>query len=137
MLKIKNTEIEFILSVDSAEENSAEFPYYSTCFILSTTLLSKEINYSATWEVYNGEIEKFKSQLINLKDKKNNDKASLTLINENSSITIEKITTPYETYLFKFRLSSSTNLNVYIQGESILDQSYISEIITGVSDLLK
>jgi len=137
MLKIKTPEIEFTLTVDSTEENSADFPYYSICFKLSTLFISKEIRYSAIWEAYNSEIETFKSELIRLKDKDDNGEVTLSLMNENSTLTIVKITSPYEVYVFRYRLSSSANSELFIQGESILDQTYISAIVMGVDDLLK
>ncbi len=104
MLKIKTPEIEFILTVDEAEENSADFSYYSVYFKLSVVFHSKEINYSATWEAYNGEVETFKSELIRLKDKDDNGEVTLSLMNGSSTLTIVKITSPYETYAFRYKI---------------------------------
>lgn len=137
MLEIKNTEIEFIITVDDKQINSADYPYYEIYLKLSITFISGGVKYTSIWGCYNGEIKKFRAELTDLKDNNRNNTVVFSPMNESSTLTIEKITTPYETYILTLKLFSSLNSETFIYSKSILDQSYLSGIIEGVSDLLK
>jgi len=137
MLAIKNPEIELTITVDDTEINSTDYPYYEIYLKLSITFISVGVKYTSIWGCYNGELEKFRAELTDLKDNNRNNTVVFSPMNESSTLTIEKITTPYETYILTLNLFSSLNSETFIYSKSILDQSYLSGIIEGVSDLLK
>jgi len=137
MLEIKNTEIEFIITVDDIQINYADHSYYERYLKILTTFISDGVKYSSAWGCYNGEIEKFRAELTDLKDNNRNNAVIFSPMNDSNTLTIEKITTPYETYILTLKLFSSLNSETFIYSKSILDQSYLPGIIEGVSDLLK
>lgn len=136
MLTIKNQEVELTISVDDKEINSSDYPYYETYLKLLITFTSGGVKYVSIWGCYNGEIEKLKTELTDLRYSNHNNPVIFSPMDESSSITIEKITIPYEAYIFTLKLFSSLNSKTFIHSESILDQSYITGIIEGVINLL-
>ncbi|EBZ5771631.1 hypothetical protein EC412_05000 [Salmonella enterica subsp. enterica serovar Redlands] len=137
MFEIITPEIKLTISINERENNSDEFHYYSIIFKLFIEFISEGIHYEKVWDCYIGELEKFKSELIKLRDSVDYDEVILSPMCETSSLAIEKIVTPYETYRFKFNLASSVHSLISIQGMTMLDQSYIPGIIIGVDELLK
>ncbi|HDT2171823.1 TPA: hypothetical protein QHO80_004735 [Escherichia coli] len=137
MLKIENSEIKFTISVNDAINNSDDFYYYSICFKLFIEFISKSIRYEAAWECYIGEIEEFKSSLVNLMNNMEYGEVIFSPRLETSKLVIEKIVKPYETYCFNFNLPTVVNSQISVQGMTILDQSYIPGIIMELEALLK
>lgn len=136
MLEIENAEIKIIVSVSDIINNSDDFLFYSKCFKLLINFVSESINYEATWECYTGEIEEFKSGLINLTRSEKCDEVVFSPMLETGKLVIEKIIKPYETYCFKFILPSTVNSQISVQGMTMLDQSYMPDIITRLEELL-
>lgn len=137
MLEIKNSEIELTITVDDTETNSADYPYYERHIKLLITFITGGIKYTSIWGCYNGELETFRSNLTDLKYSNNSNPVVFSPREENSTLAIEKITTPYESHVLILKLFSSLNSETFIHSKSILDQSYLPVIIRGISDLLK
>ena len=98
--------------------------------------IAGSITFTKIWGCYHGEVENFKSNLLLLKKQPGGEKVIWTLMNELSILSLEKMTIPYEAYHFTFKFPASVNSDVYIGGQTILDQSYINCIINDINEAL-
>ncbi|AGB78092.1 hypothetical protein D782_2109 [Enterobacteriaceae bacterium strain FGI 57] len=135
-MQITNSEIHLSITTIGKIENAPQFDFYCECYDLLFTFESQGIRYSQVWQCYTGELDKFIKELILLKDNDTCDEISFAPMNETGIIAIGKIMQPYETYYLKFRLPAVLRSEICVQGETMLDQSYIDNIIIEFAELM-
>lgn len=135
ILQIKNGEIVLSLTPIGCIDNSAEYPFYSVCYDLQVDFEAEGIRYSRIWQCYVGELNKFEADLIAMRNSNCCAQAVLAPRSEAGSLAIEKTVVPYEAYSLTFRLPASLHSDITINGQSVLDQSYINIIIAGVNEI--
>lgn len=136
MFKIKNSEIDFSMEIINKSINPTDIGFYTVHYETQVQFIAGSIRFAKVWGCYHAEIEEFKSGLLVLKNQPQGGTVTWTLVDELCVLSLEKITVPYEAYNFSFKLPASLNSDIYIEGVTILDQSYIQCIIDDLSETL-
>ncbi|KFC84824.1 hypothetical protein [Buttiauxella agrestis] len=136
MLKIVNSVIELEITPFEKITNTPEFGFYHKLLNMYVEFKSKGIHLATTWECYLGELEEFQHNLCHLRENNSTDEVTFSPMEGMITLIVGKNIIPFETYYLKFKLSTEAHADIFIEGSTGLDQTYIQEIIQGVHELI-
>lgn len=135
MLQIVNSEIEIIVSPLEKKINTPEQNHYSHWLDCYLEFKCKGISLAGTWGCFVGELEQFKSTLLDLK----NDKLESAIIFSPQegmfSLTITK-SKERNIYALHFKIFPELRSDIFVQGETSLGQLNIDELLSGLNNLI-
>jgi hypothetical protein len=135
MLKIVNSEIEIIFSPLEKKINTPEHGYYSQWLECYIEFKSKGISLAGEWGCFVGDLDEFKSKLLDLKNDKLDSEVIFSPQEGMVALSIAK-SEERNVYPLHFRIFAEIRSDIFVQGETSLGHLNIDELLSGLNSLI-